>query len=499
MSSFKEMNELVNLSYSYKEILVPKGFRVVETEALKSGSGIVTKWLNDENDYDVFLITSDEDSPCIDFSDIAEKRELSKLDLIRTLHAGNDWKVLQQIVANGAPLSRGYLSDLGQLKREEESVAEAAVPYEERMAKSPVFSQMVLQERMRLEAAKIAREMMEEAEATAFLTNFLSKTPDEISKLLGEVDWVELWEKETVERWFVPNFICASRAHSFFARSGLGKSLVCQEIAVCAASGKSVLGHPPQAPIRVLYVDNENLPEGDLKPRFQSMGFGPEDLENLKYLSFPDIGPLNKEIGSRVFIQVLEMYQPDLVFLDTFSRFLDGDENLSKTAQEFYNHTGKELKKRGIAYVRIDHIGKKNEDTARGTSAKMDDVDLIWQMKEIDTDAKFEIINEKARVQIAEERFILTRSKEPLSHRVLSGIDWVTLIKIAERAEMANGLIQEYAESGPNPKMGKTSVWDALKSRCKPLGITRDELWNSLYRYQNGEEGVLEDEIHVHS
>lgn len=498
MSTYKQIEDLVNSHYNFKEILSTKGFRIIETETLNSG-GTLTKWINDESDNDVHLITTDEDSPCIDFSDEADIRELSKLDLIRTLHAGGDWKKTQKLVSSGAPLGGGFLSQLGHLKRQQELSSEAFLSPTERMANNPIFSEMVNQEFMRLEANKVAKKLIEEAEADALIAEFISGDSSAMDAKLGLIDWEELWATETIERWFVPDFICESRAHSLYARSGLGKSLVCQEIAICLAAGTSALGHPVQEPIKVLYIDNENLPEGDLKPRFSSMGFGPSDLKNLKYLSFPEIGPLNKEIGGKVFSYVIDKYQPDLVFFDTFSRFLDGDENLSKTAQEFYAHTGSELKKRGIAYVRIDHIGKKDEDTARGTSAKQDDVDLIWQMKEVESGKKFEMINRKARTLISEPRFTLLRNVEPLSHRVLSGIDWISLIALAELAETALKLIEDYAATSPDVKLGKTAVWEALKGQCKSHGITRDELWKALHKYQYGDEEVAFHEVDVNS
>jgi hypothetical protein len=196
-----------------------------------------------------------------------------------------------------------------------------------------------------------------------------------------------------------------------------------------------------------------------------------------------------------MFKYILDKFQHQLVFLDTFSRFLDGDENLSITAQKFYQWTGREMKKRGIAYVRIDHMGKDSTKAARGTSAKRDDVDLIWLMKEIEPKIRFELINEKARVPISESKFILNRNLNPLSHQILSGLDWQALIEFAERSQKADELVSEYASNYPKSRLGKTQVWNALQKECALYGITRKILWEALEHFKSPKSANIEESI----
>jgi len=47
-------------------------------------------------------------------------------------------------------------------------------------------------------------------------------------------------------------------------------------------------------------------------------------------------------------------------------------------------NTGILIKASGIALVRLDHAGKDLDRGQRGTSAKNDDVDLVWQLTELD-------------------------------------------------------------------------------------------------------------------
>jgi RecA-family ATPase len=304
---------------------------------------------------------------------------------------------------------------------------------------------------------------------------------------LGLLEWEKIWDMALEDDWIVPGFLSFERSHLIYGQSGLGKSLLTQEIAACASAGKSILGFPAKEPISVLYLDNENTALGDVRPRLREMGFSPEELANLTYLSFPNIPDLNSKSGGEIFNQLLEMYQPKLVILDTFSRFVDGEENSSATVQEFYKWCGKVMKKLKIAYIRIDHMGKDPEKEARGSSAKRDDVDLIWLMKEVTPNGRFELINKKSRVLIAEDRLILDRTSNPLSHRILSGIDWATLIAEAAKPDTALALITEYVAKNPSSRLGRTAVWTALKAKCNSEGISRKTLWDAIERYRSGE------------
>jgi hypothetical protein len=145
------------------------------------------------------------------------------------------------------------------------------------------------------------------------------------------------------------------------------------------------------------------------------------------------------------------------------------------------------MKKLKIAYIRIDHMGKDPEKEARGSSAKRDDVDLIWLMKEVTPNGRFELINKKSRVLIAEDRLILDRTSNPLSHRIMSGIDWATLIAEAAKADTALALIGEYAKKNPTSRLGRTAVWASLKSTCISEGISRKTLWDAIERYRSGD------------
>ena len=60
------------------------------------------------------------------------------------------------------------------------------------------------------------------------------------------------------------------------------------------------------------------------------------------------------------------------------ARVVDGDENSSDTYRDFYRHTGMRLKAANVALWRLDNAGKDAAKGQRGSSAKVDDVDVVW-------------------------------------------------------------------------------------------------------------------------
>ncbi|MEU8886698.1 AAA family ATPase [Streptomyces sp. NPDC048442] len=159
-----------------------------------------------------------------------------------------------------------------------------------------------------------------------------------------------------------------------------GKSLFVQEWMWRMATGQAVLGDRPQAPVSVLYVDAENGHQ-DIQERMISYGGGPGRMGMLSYASFPPIRPLDTAGGGTDLLAMVNACEAQVVCLDTVSRFISGPENESDTWLSLYRHTLLPLKRAGIASVRLDHMGKDTERGARGSSAKTQDVDHVWELR----------------------------------------------------------------------------------------------------------------------
>ncbi|MEU6597905.1 AAA family ATPase [Streptomyces flaveolus] len=159
-----------------------------------------------------------------------------------------------------------------------------------------------------------------------------------------------------------------------------GKSLFVQEWLWRMATGQAFLGDRPQTPISVLYVDAENGHQ-DIQERFISYGAGPGRMGLLTYASFPPIRPLDTAGGGADLLAMVAEVEAQVVCLDTVSRFISGPENDADTWLALYRHTLLPLKRAGIASIRLDHMGKDGERGARGSSAKTQDVDHVWELR----------------------------------------------------------------------------------------------------------------------
>jgi RecA-family ATPase len=486
-----EFIEMTKQRYSYAELLQTRGFGVKERKPLNDGTGDSVVWSITKSGHTIDILTAGEDEFCTVLNEgLFGVEKLEKFDLLRILHAANDWRLATSIIETGVPIFRGPLAEIGNSLKEEDLLLEGDTSTEEKFLWDAGFNAAVIKKKKELEVAAEAKRQFEDLESKRISANYDAMTDEERAEFLGLIDWEKLWADTSTERWFVPNFICEGRAHSFYAMSGLGKSLLMLEVSAYLAKGWGVFGYEAQEPIKVLYIDNENTPKGDVKPRLKSMGFDADDLENLHYLSFPDLAPLNTKAGGETFRKIVQEFQPKLVVLDTFSRFVEGDENLAQTAQTFYNWTGKFLKKNEIAYVRIDHVGKNLASKQRGSSAKRDDVDLIWLLEEVESGKKFEMINEKARAPIQSKKYLLERHESPLRHKVINGIDWRPLIDFLEKENQALRIIEDFAKENPESKLGQKAVWDSLREVCREEKISRDRIWKAVEKYKNGERSI---------
>jgi hypothetical protein len=238
------------------------------------------------------------------------------------------------------------------------------------------------------------------------------------------VDWRELFTQPRTPEWLIEPIIPAKRSVALFAPGGTGKSLLALWIATQAATGGTVFGRRLQ-PIDVLYVDYE-MTEDDLVDRLETMGYdldNVDQLHRLHYALLPSIPGLDEAEGGRIIIDAAAACNAALVVFDTFGRAVRGDENDADTVRAWYTHTGLGLKAAGRAFIRIDHAGKDLAKGQRGTSAKNDDVDVVWQMT--GNDSLFKLKAEKRRQGWIPLTVDLELVEQPsLRYELATGASW---------------------------------------------------------------------------
>jgi hypothetical protein len=164
-----------------------------------------------------------------------------------------------------------------------------------------------------------------------------------------------------------------------FAKGKTGKSLVVLEMAACITAGVPFAGLDVERS-HVLYVDKENDP-GDIIDRLKTMGFTPGQLDWLHYKSFPPLPGLDSNDGGHELLELALRHDVALVVLDTMARTVNGPENDADTYRDYATRTGTLLKAAGIAVIRLDHAGADTSRGQRGSTAKNDDVDVVWELK----------------------------------------------------------------------------------------------------------------------
>lgn len=277
-----------------------------------------------------------------------------------------------------------------------------------------------------------------------------------VRERLPILDWQALWDDTSTEEWIIEPLIPARRLIAMFSPPKIGKSLLMLELAVHIARGSRALGYTLDRPRRVLYIDFENDPRGDIRERLKAMGHTPADLDNLCYLSYPSLAWLDTEKGALELIAATVTYECEVVIIDTISRAVGGEENDNDTWLNFYRHTGLKAKQTGLTILRLDHTGKDELKGMRGGSAKYGDVDVVWKMSRL-TEDTFRLECTDNRLPIIEKTLVLTRHDGPLRHvvepRGMSG-SWQTRV---------DALIQAMDDAGLPKDTGRDIAKEALK------------------------------------
>jgi hypothetical protein len=218
--------------------------------------------------------------------------------------------------------------------------------------------------------------------STTTTTETQPETPNtQRLELAHLVNWEKLWTDDRPDQeWIAEPILPAKRSVSIYAPAKAGKSTITLAIVAAVATGGYVLGHHKATPTDVLYLDYE-MTEDDLIERLSGLGYGPQDdLTKLHYALLPSLPPLDTAEGAAALLTLVDHTNAQLVVVDTFGRAVEGDEDKADTVRNFYRHTGLALKARDVAVCRTDHTGKDTKKGQRGSSAKNDDLDVVWQL-----------------------------------------------------------------------------------------------------------------------
>lgn len=245
----------------------------------------------------------------------------------------------------------------------------------------------------------------------------ISDDPDDTLRAML-VDWPAFWAHDHQDaEWLAEPLLPAGRSVALFAPGGTGKSLLALWLAANIATGTDPFTGRAQEPVDVLYLDYE-MTESDLSERLEQMGYSDaNNLSQLHYALLPSLPGLDQPEGGRAVVRLAELCNARLVIVDTFGRAVHGDENDADTVRAWYRWTGLHLKHDGRAFLRVDHAGKDLAKGQRGSSAKNDDVDVVWQMTAKDQNT-FTLTAKKRRMGWVPLKVEITQT-DPLGYQLV--------------------------------------------------------------------------------
>ncbi|MFD7410133.1 AAA family ATPase [Kitasatospora purpeofusca] len=279
--------------------------------------------------------------------------------------------------------------------------------------------------------------------------------------LAAALDWGPFFSTDYTNVQLLPGKLLAPGQQIAVVGDGkAGKSLFLQEWVWRATTGQSALGDAPQAPLRVLYIDAENG-HPELQQRFRSFGAGPQTMGTLTYLSFPPIRPLDTPGGGQDLLAVAKAVGAQVVVIDTVSRFIGGEENSADTWLALYRNTLMPLKAAGIASIRLDHFGKDGERGARGSSAKTQDVDHVWELR-AQGGGILSLKRTHSRTGVGPDEFTLIRHSRKIGDDWVAGATRHAVMTHQDRAVLIEGttewLVDQLDRAGVDPAWGSPKV-----------------------------------------
>jgi hypothetical protein len=172
-------------------------------------------------------------------------------------------------------------------------------------------------------------------------------------------------------------------------------------------------------------------------------------------------------------LAIVDDVKPNIVVLDTVSRFITGKENDSDSWLQLYGRVHAPLKAAGIAGVRLDHMGKDAERGSRGSSAKSQDVDHVWEM--VTTDERrtrengVETIVTQIRLKRTHTRTGLGEDVFEITRRGCRAIGGMWLPELTRHVLAEPGTVRE-------PDAGIQSFVDRLIEAGAPTNLGRPRL-----------------------
>lgn len=170
--------------------------------------------------------------------------------------------------------------------------------------------------------------------------------------------------------WVIKNVLEKGSNTLLFGESGACKSLIALDWAYCIGIGLDWHNHKTKRGT-VVYIAGEGHRGLAMRMQALSQKYEGTQPDNI-YFSTKSIDMLNTDAVMRVSQVIDDMLKgqtPDVIFIDTLHRNMQGDENSSEDMAVFYTNIELLAKKYNAAIVTVHHSGHGDKGRARGSSA----------------------------------------------------------------------------------------------------------------------------------
>ncbi len=191
------------------------------------------------------------------------------------------------------------------------------------------------------------------------------------------------WKVKAPE-WLIKGVVPSVGTYNLFGASGAGKSFAAINIALSVATGRNFAGLPVKKG-RVAYVVTEGREFfcNRCAGWAQHYGFNVNDPafnERFMINGLDGQVKLDDPVKLNMLLEMWRPYRPNLIIIDTFTQVLTGSENNQEDVMKIIEAMQQIAKELDCVVIVLDHTGKIDVVTAKGSGAKKDGVDGMLRL-----------------------------------------------------------------------------------------------------------------------
>jgi hypothetical protein len=312
--------------------------------------------------------------------------------------------------------------------------------------------------------------------------------------------------------WVIENFLPSKIVAAIIAAGGTGKSYLAMHIAVSVASGTLLFESSlPKNAAQVVFISGEDdAPELQRRLHKAVAGLSPKEValvnQNLHFIDLADSFELftertNKgevditQVPRMICDQIIKEVGPNigLVIVDPVARFRGGEENLAADATRFVQALQQIRDQLNTCVLALHHVNKGagtggNQNNARGSSAFIDGVRLVFQLNALlEPEIRQSYGNPLGLPQLLTLQSVKSNYGKPAEPMVLARRDdgSLELFDVAAKDHQQNDLLKEI--EGCN--LSKTQFKELYGGVKKKFGLAEKALMKRLE--QLNQEGFI--------